>query len=381
MTRQSTRIGDYTFYSGTSKLHDELLHYFKPLLPLKECSPLVEYDDSLFELESSLSHSSALDNVTCILEQTIQLILKCLSVHLYQFVISGDQFEKYLSLCRDMFFIGRADLFQHFFSEYPSLFVNPLTSGSFVEIQQAFVRSLVICELEEDQNISKFHLTLSNSNELEFSYAPPWPIRIILTPALISQYNAVFSLLIRLEYSAKLLTDSWLLLSTLRKAKKQPPTIRQQVQFCTCLRSQFSFILNLIRHQLKVQLIGAGFSDFLISVRTADSFLSVVRSHEKFFNDIFQFPFLGQQPLRRSLDNILMQAIRFHSYVSHGLTDSSEKENDTLNRISRDFFRQIQLTIDLLTASEKKASSFLGRNLSRELVFQILFNNFFTQKY
>ena len=253
--------------------------------------------------ELGKSRSFPLESVSLVLEETIFLVKKCLSAHLYRYVVESAQFVSHLKTCYDIFLFGRANVFNHFLSAASQLFLQPLTVDVGVDLNLAFSRSLLLCQTTEEDNYSQFQLRVSPSQQpnqrstLQFHYSAPWPIHILLSPQTIAKYNQIFWILMQLHNAKNWLNEAWTLISFNRKALTTQDRKRRTVlHTASCLRSQISFFWGTIMNQLQTQLIDLGFSELLSQIKSTEDFHEVKALSRTIFSQYFSlsFPFSGR---------------------------------------------------------------------------------------
>ena len=293
-------------YKDVGILLTDLVSLTDQLRPLKCVQPLKSYE-MIGDFQPPLAHSAKIQpqpqsqpqpklHISFLIEDLLRLTSTCVSFHLYQFVVVNSHLSTHLQICRDIFLFARADIFHHFLTHSSSLLSRILLGkgeGGERVLQQAFSRSLLTCEVEDDENLSRFCLTSSPTptTPVFFEYAPPWPVRILLSRPQIQKYNSIFGVLLQLKFAKSRLDRAWTAISFLRK---RPPIsgkgkVCPDLHVACCLRSQMSFFLDVLLHQLQIQLIDLHFAKMETATAATTNFHQVEEVHSHFLDQVFFF--------------------------------------------------------------------------------------------
>ena len=298
---------EHARYKDVGVLLAELVSLTEQLQSLKCIQPFQMIEDFQQLSLSPSSPSSSLQqpqpkttqsqpHISFLIEDLLRSTTTCVSSHLYQFIVVNSHLSTHLQICRNIFLFARADIFHHFFNQSSPLLCRVLLGkgeGGEGILHQAFSRSLLACEIEDDENLSRFYLTSTPSpiTPVSFEYSPPWPVRILLSRSQIQKYNSIFGVLLQMKFAKAKLDRAWTAISFLRK--RPPPSgkggICPDLHAASCLRSQMSFFLDVLLHQLQIQLIELHFGKMEAATRETTNFHQVEEVHSHFLDQVFFF--------------------------------------------------------------------------------------------
>jgi len=332
-------------------------------------------------------------------ERFVDSVRDTVSRHLHGLILEKADLKQELHLVvRDIFLLGRGELFQVFIEEADRFLKNPPTAATQHDVNEAFAMACrLACPGGADENILrkiKVKVTLktrlklnhvapkaagsgvgagltSGWDCLSVQYAAPWPLHLILTPSNIDTYNELLKMFLRVRRVQKLLQESWF--ADVKSSKKRNPERGNPDQGgrgtgtgAHQLRAHMLFVVNNLQHYLMVDVLEAQYSQLIGRLDRSTNFEEIRHAHDVFVNSVVAFTFVRNETISQCLAGLLTAC---QNYCG------GEAASRQLDSISQDFARQSNLLFKILSTIQGRQT---GSQLA-QLLLRIDYNSYFSK--
>ncbi|XP_065672561.1 gamma-tubulin complex component 4 isoform X3 [Hydra vulgaris] len=338
-----------------------------------------EFLQTLYQLQNQ-SHLSI-----PALEVEIDKIKACVAEQLWRLVVEEADLMKHLRLLKEMYLLGRGELYLTFVDHVFYLMKGPSSSTGAYDINAAFKQCLAKILAYSEEHESLFSMTLDASvqgheNEpgytkttwdyLRLSYNPPWPLHLLFTQSVMEKYGALFTFLLRVRRTQIELQNVWCLQMTSRRKLSK----KKSASILWALRSRMAFFVDNFQYYLQVDVLESQFSLLLEKIKKLRDFESIHKSHDSFLITMLQQSFISMKPVLSILQHVLEICMKFCELVSYNR--DSDDDLETALQYTQDFDRQTSVLFKILSSVRSHQTS---PHLA-QLLLRIDFNKYFTRK-
>jgi Gamma tubulin complex component C-terminal len=139
-------------------------------------------------------------------------------------------------------------------------------------------------------------------NSIQLSYAPPWPLPLLLNRARLSLYEALSTYLLAVERAQHALDDAWQHLMTQRRASRRGPR-----HAAWALHQRLAHFMRHLHLFLKDDVIARGFEVMRGEIEAAGTFEQVEAAHERLQERLRALTFLSHASVCEKLQSVLQQ--------------------------------------------------------------------------
>ena len=301
-------------------------------------------------------------------ERFVDSVRLTVSKHLHSLILEKSDLKNELQLVRDLFLLGRGELFQVFIDEADRFLKNSPTAATQHDVNEAFSLACRVALSGSDEAVLrkvKIKVTLKtkvkilqpkNSGStgwdcLSLQYSAPWPLHLILTPSSIDTYNDILKFFLRVRRVQRLLQESWF--DDIKKKASRD-------NFCQ-VRAHMLFVVNNLQHYLMVDVLESQYSVLLSSLDNSSNFEEIRHAHDVFLSAIVAYTFVRNETVSQCLNGLLQAC---HDYV-----ETSDEET------AKTFARQSNLLFKVLSSIRGRSS---GSQLA-QLLLRIDYNRYFSK--
>jgi len=329
-------------------------------------------------------------------ERFVDSVRDTVSRHLHNLILEKSDLKQELNLVvRDVFLLGRGELFQAFIEEADKYLKNPPTAATQHDVNESFAMACrLACPGGADETILrkiKLKVTLKTKLKLNQSkgvkqsqlvtgwdclslqYGAPWPLHLILTPSSVESYNDLLKMFLRVRRVQKLLQESWFMDVKKEKRRWRSSGSSGTVTSGSCqLRAHMLFVVNNLQHYLMVDVIESQYSQLLSRLDRSTNFEEIRHAHDLFVNSVVAFTFVRNDTLSQCLTGLLQSCQNYCTGVQRSNEDGVHFKTD---EVARDFARQSNLLFKILSTIQGRQT---GSQLS-QLLLRIDYNNYFSK--
>uniref|UniRef100_A0A1B6GNT4 Gamma-tubulin complex component n=1 Tax=Cuerna arida TaxID=1464854 RepID=A0A1B6GNT4_9HEMI len=323
-------------------------------------------ESSLLEQLKSLQNSRVL-NISY-LESAIDNVRLCVTQHLFSLAKDGADLMGELRLIRELYLLGRGELFVTFLRNASNTLFKPVSSNSGRDLSNLLNTSARSVQLNSDVIMEKFSFKVPPKDAvapgcsvwsvMTLEYNPPWPLHLLFTPTVLLSYNNLFNFLLQVKMAELNLHNVCL---EIIKRKDQP--VRQEVW---SLHNCLMFLIHNLQCYLQLDVMEGEFSILQAALDKTEDFEQVIHQHSLFITHITAQAFLlykevhnpdqpsqvKRHPVNRCLTEILKLCDNFCAEVANGV----EISEDSLNKFTEDLDSNISMLMTLITLLGDKDS-------------------------
>lgn len=323
-------------------------------------------------------------------ESVVDEIRSTAAEHLWQVVVEEVKLLSHLHIIKDFYLLGRGELFFTFIDQANGLLSIPPSSSTEYDVNMAFQLSVRQVLFHDDSLAEKFYVNIqpsTNTGQTEGSkdpfkakqengwscigliYEVPWPLHILLTPAILDRYNVIFRFLLSVRHVQMELHQCWAFQMDKKGLGRESISVP-----IWQLRTHMSFLVDNLQYYLQVDVLESQFSLFVEKVKSVKDFEEIQHAHENFLTSITSQSFLMLEPVYLCLKEILNQCLTLCTLVLQSSSPFGQKELAQLNSIALNFRRQTHLLFRVL-------SNFYSHHSSphlAQLLLRIDYNKYFS---
>lgn len=352
-----------------------------------------------YECLSKLNQSSLLD--IGLFDETIEIIRSFITEQLWELAVEQAQLPVQLRLIKDMFLLGRGELFLEFIKEGECVLDRAPSSNFSREINQAFhCAAHKILHSSEEVKMDKFYfgaLTTQGSSAtdvgwtvLALHYRVSWPLHLVFTPDVLDSYNQLFGFLLSVKKTQRKLHHLW----TFQMVKKSQ---RWQDSRIWKIRTWLMFIVDHLQYYLQVDVLESQWTILENALGSTRDFEALRHAHTNFLASTLSQTFLllgsvrneptttsyqkpeslKNNPVHNSLSTLLRLCERFCSRVaSWGEMELSVDQEDELTLLCRELDQLVSFLLQLLSSLRDQPC---GTHLA-QLLLRLDFNRWFSRQ-
>jgi len=320
------------------------------------------------------------------LETQVDKIKSCVAEQLWKLVVEDGELLKHLRNVKEIFLLGRGELFQTFMDRAQSILKAPPTASLSYDLNSAFERSLRQILLESDDYRS-FVMALeiigsdkeknrqgdetNGWDSIFVRYEAPWPLHLLFTNSVIKKYNTIFRFLFGVKRTQLDLQGLWAM-QMVRKRSGDNKGVGTTATWG--LRRQMAFLVDNLQYYLQVDVLEAQFSELMKKVKETRDFESIQLAHERFLAKLHSQCFIAMKPVFNTLGEVLKICRVFSEVIAMNADKWTEREQLRSEELGRAFEQHSSLLFKFLSSVRShQISPHLG-----QLLLRIDFNQFFS---
>ncbi|XP_034247180.1 gamma-tubulin complex component 4 [Thrips palmi] len=354
-----------------------------------------------FERLSQISQSSLLN--IGYLDETVEIIRGFITEQLWKLAVEQAQLPMQMRLIKDMFLLGRGELFLEFIKVAESILDRSPSANFSREINQAFRSAAhkILLSSEEEMKIDKFYFGTSDCSSttlavnngwtaLVLHYRVSWPLHLVFTPEVLDSYNQLFGFLLRVKKTQRQLHHLWTFQMTNKSQRWQDSRIWK-------IRTWLMFIVDHLQYYLQVDVLESQWTIFQNAVESTRDFEALRHAHMNFLASTLSQTFLllgsaqnepsatsyqkpeslKDNPVHNSLSGLLRLCERFcNSVASWGETELSIDQEDEITLLCRELDHLVSFLLQLLASLRSQPC---GTHLA-QLLLRLDFNRWFSRQ-
>ncbi|XP_052130698.1 gamma-tubulin complex component 4 isoform X2 [Frankliniella occidentalis] len=336
-------------------------------------------------------------------DETIEIIRSFITEKLWELAVEQAQLPMQLRLIKDMFLLGRGELFLEFIKEAGGILDRTPSSTFKRDINQAFHSAAhKILLSSEEAKIEKFYFSAIDKNPsgsadvdngwtaLVLKYHVSWPLHLVFTPDVLDSYNQLFGFLLRVKKTQRQLHHLW----TFQMIKKSQ---RWQDSRIWKVRTWLMFIVDHLQYYLQVDVLESQWNILENALEATRDFEALRHAHMNFLASTLSQTFLllgssqneptttsyqkpdslKNNPVHNSLSILLKLCERFCSCVaSWGEMDMTIDQEDELTLLCRELDHLVSFLLQLLSSLRDQPC---GTHLA-QLLLRLDFNRWFSRQ-
>jgi len=180
---------------------------------------------------------------------------------------------------------------------------------------------------------------------LDLKMRVSWPLHLLLTQHTLDQYGTIFRFLLGLKRVENALQESWAILNQTQFKKKCNPMQQKRLMKSWRQRASMAFLVNNLQFHLQVDVIDSLQKELVDNMLHAKDFRVVEEAHAKFVESLVSKSFLHNHVIRKALEDVLRQCMkfchlvfRFHDKLMSDSEDIAGYDS-AVEQISVDFHR------------------------------------------
>lgn len=314
------------------------------------------------------------------LESRLDKIRLTVAKELWELCVVKAKLVSHLMMLKDFYLLGLGELFLVFVEEAAIVMRKPATKTTEHDVNQAFLRSAVKVQLEEDGAMENFRLIIETRSgksaaksqhsisydsepldtwsQLGINFQVKWPLHIIFTPTVLAKYNKLFKFLLRVRRTQLALQNLWALQMQFKRTLEfgcLDAETRRNISNLT-LRLHMSHLVDSLQYYLQADVLELHFSGLIAKIRnpTSPDFEQIVIAHDHYLTALLAQCFILSAPVFRSLLGVLDICQQFCEVVTasihSGTLAAREVIEDRVEQLKKDFERQSSLLFKTLSA-------------------------------
>ncbi|GAB6032472.1 Gamma-tubulin complex component 4 [Chamberlinius hualienensis] len=315
------------------------------------------------------------------LEITIDCIRAFVAEHLWKLVVESSDLINHLQALKDMFLLGRGELFLDFLDKTDHLMSLPPSTSIEHDIKVEFQMAARSISLEDDTCFQNFRLTVTKKKSrvkplanptfvigngtvwdyITMEYSPPGILKLLFTSDILDKYNYVFRYLLHVKKVQLELQKCW---ATQMAGKHFAMSIRQWH-----LRSCMAFIVDNLQYYLQVDVLESQFCNLLHKVNSTRDFEKIKVDHVSFINNIVMRTFISVGKVSQCLQEFMQLCLAFCGKVKESL----HLQPSQLQYFEKAFHQQYT---GLITVLNLERSHDVSPHL-KQFILRIHFNDYF----
>ncbi|XP_021925023.1 gamma-tubulin complex component 4 isoform X3 [Zootermopsis nevadensis] len=328
-------------------------------------------------------------------EKTIDEFRSCVTEHLWKLAVEEAELFLQLKLMKDIFLLGRGELFLEFIHQAGRIMQNPPISSSTRDVNKAFhiaARKILI----NDDTIDKFSFVLPGKGHTELdevkgtcwhlltlTYKVSWPLHLLFDSVVLENYNKLFRFLLYVKKTQLDLHSIW-------RSQMECKTrcVYESEPAVWHLRSRLMFLVDNLQYYLQVDVLESQYTMLLSAVQATKDFDQIQKAHTLFQANILSQTFLladkicsGSEmktnPVQSILTKVLDLCRRFCTSVCMWGNDLNEPQLLELHNMVQEYENLVMYLLQLLS---DLSLHLCGSHLS-QLLLRLDFNRWFSKEH
>lgn len=244
---------------------------------------------------------------------------------------------------RDLYLLGRGELFLYIFDtmnlhskenkdlskiDPNSIFKDALVQLKCENIAQTGFLKFCLCrkslgELGSDKlnQISELFNAETDENEILNNLSisctsVEWPLRVLLTPTVLNQYEALFRFLLRIKHSQWKLYQIWLLKRGYQTQSSAPHIDKQRLarDFTNVweVHHKMRFFTDCLQYYIFSDVLEVHYTFLIEKIRSTDNFDTILLAHQQFLSEVMNKLFFNNFPIFNAIFQALRLIDRFY---------------------------------------------------------------------
>ncbi|KAF6041284.1 TUBGCP4 [Bugula neritina] len=318
------------------------------------------------------------------MENVIDSIRACVTERLWEFVVKESRLQDHLHRLKDIFLLGRGDLFQALIEAADVLLCcppSPMTTHDANRVFHQVIRSLDM----NDDSLQQFRLSVEAGTKdnpvakasgwavLSVQYKAEWPLQVFFTSVAIDRYNSIFKFLLAVRRVQVALHKAWK-----RQMTKWSWANSEQDQsdqlLLSQIRNHMQFLVDNLLTYLQVDVIESQFHEMLEKINSSKDFEIIRSAHETFQTNLLAQCFLLNVPVNHCLMCILESCTSFCTLFESASNRLTVDQLEHCQALQAMFKKQTLLLFKILTSTKThQRNPYLV-----QLLLRIDFNKYFT---
>lgn len=316
-------------------------------------------------------------------ESRLDKIRSTVAKELWDLCVVKAKLVSHFMMLKDFYLLGLGELYLVFLEESAIVMRKPPTKTTEHDVNQAFLRSAVKVQLEEDGALQNFRLVIETKNSkdadkvsgytydasgmmdsndtwslLGITFQVKWPLHIIFTPTVLAKYNKLFKFLLRVRRAQLALQNLWALQMQQKCSLiygDDDADVKRNISNLT-LRMHMSHLVDSLQYYLQADVLESHFSNLLSKIKnpTSTDFEQIVLAHDNYLTALLAQCFILSTPVFRSLLGVLDICQQFCEVVTasiqSGTISAKEIIEDRVQQLAKEFERQSSLLFHTLSA-------------------------------
>lgn len=308
-------------------------------------------------------------------EELINKIRNHVSESVWSLIVNKYNLIGEFQKLKDMFLIGRGELFSTFFESAANLLSKVVDQSLEYSINYYFQKSVARMLLDEETWISKFRVIVNEAKtsgqdgwrRIGLTYSVEWPFHSLITPKVLKKYNEIFGYLVLIHRTQMQLNKCFSLQIRLKKMRK--PTLPVKI---ARVRLHMSFLIDNLQFYLQADVLETQFAELENKIKQSKDFEQIRFAHDTFLTKIQTQTFLLNKTVYNLLNEIMESCLAFSSLVINCVEHSKEIPKTEMQSIIKDFQNHTHVLYKSFKSLERRQ---LGSHLE-QLLTRINYNNY-----
>jgi len=300
--------------------------------------------------------------------QFVETVRESVSSHLHSLLVEECGLLAELRTVWDLFTMARGELFLAFIQLADRTLSQAPGPATQHEASQAWLGA-VLSHTESEENLTgRAGVTVGRDTsktgwqQIQLSLAVRWPLHLVVTPACLAQYNAVFSFLLLVRRTQAGLHQCWAdNMFRARAGRRSQPASTDTPQQT---RQHMTFLVDNLQYYLMADVLNTQVAVLTAKIESSTSFEEVRTFHDQFLSQVQASVFLYNAPVHKCLVQMLGCCLQF----------CASRDEAATAVLAAQFSKQSALLLQLLASiSHSLAPTSLAQLLTR-----IDYNRFFS---
>lgn len=301
------------------------------------------------------------------LEAFVEDVRSVAAAHVWRLLVEDGCLPEELRLLREVFLLGRAELFLHFSQEAETLLCRPRTTTTEREVNKVFQLSCSLLQFEDENLAECFRITvgppltdgdattepLSGWETIGMTYQVKWPLHVFLTESAMSKYSHLFRLLMGVQRGQNALHLCWLHQSKLVRKRVDAWPIMSHMMH---LRSHMTHLLDCLQYYLQVDIIESQLGRLVQQIGQTRDFEAIQHAHHSFLNALLMDSLIMLKPARECVRKILGLCQSLCQLFPRTNCHFTQREFSQFEAVAKDFEMQKKLLTSILSDLQKGPS-------------------------
>lgn len=294
------------------------------------------------------------------LEAFVEDVRSVAATHVWRVLVEEGCLPEELRLLREVFLLGRGELFLHFSQATEPLLCRPRGAATEREVNKAFQLSCSLLQSEDENLAERFRITvgpplsdgdsssepLSGWETIGMTYQVKWPLHVFLTESAMAKYSRLFRLLIGVQRGQTALQDCWLLQGKLGRSRGAACPLMDHMMH---LRSHMAHLLDCLQYYLQVDVIESQLVRLLQQVGQTRDFEAIQHAHHSFLASLLFNSLIVINPAHECLRRILGLCQSLCQLFPRTNCPFTQRQFSQFESVAKDFEVQQKLLTTILS--------------------------------
>ncbi|CAN8005117.1 unnamed protein product, partial [Ixodes hexagonus] len=325
------------------------------------------------------------------LEAFVEDVRSVAAAHVWRVLVEEGCLPDELRLLREVFLLGRGELFLHFSqaaepllcrprapatergkSSLPCLIQPPLVLYSvfhvfLTEVNKVFQLSCSLLQSEDENLAERFRITvgpplsdgdastepLSGWETIGMTYQVKWPLHVFFTESAMSKYSRLFRLLIGVQRGQTALQECWLIQGKLGRSRADACPLMDHMMH---LRSHMAHLLDCLQYYLQVDIIESQLGRLVQQVGQTRDFEAIQHAHHSFLASLLMDSLIMIKPAHECLRKILNLCQSLCQLFPCTNCPFTQRQFSQFESIAKEFEVQKKLLMSILSELQNRLS-------------------------